>query len=740
MYSLSGLQNKAPTVRIAMMTAALSHQIHTEQITGGRLGRCGTALRWLLSGGPRRVGAVYVESPTSSSMPTDLAFLLLMRLLGRPVGVYFRDAYQLFRDVHPRTRRSQILSDWLWRITMPLLKRIATVRYAPSAGLAGALRLSDAVLLPPGTDPTLPNLGIGEPDLVAAIAQLGPTSGLDTLIEAMTIVRERRPSARLRILARSIDPDAAAGLPDWVELLPSARASLPDLLERGRVCVLSLPINAYTNLAVAVRLLDFLGFGKPIVATDTVETRALIEASGAGLVTPDTAAGLAGGILLILEDADLARRLAENSRRYACSSDATWEARARTVLETLGLANEAIAGGEESAPTSRPIMSEVIKDHRGSVQAGLSIAFLGDPDSVHLRRWAAYFAGLGHKISFLVPEGREIGPGLSDQILVKRFVPFNHRRSRLLGSMDARRSLRAVLAALDPDVLHVHYVTVNAWHAWLSGFHPYAVTVWGTDVLITARQTRGRLYALPSLHGADLVTGGSETLVRAAIAAGAQPDRTRYVHFGVDTASFSPGEAHELRARLGVGEARVVLSPRIIAPNYRQTVVVEAFSRLPDDTILLMTDFLANAPEVAAVRARADALGVAKRVRIVPAVSEADVPNLYRLADVVVSVPASDGGPNTVVEALACGRPIVASDLPPNREWLAELDPEALVPVGDADATAAAIARVLDRTPQDRAERAERGRAAVLLRADKRASMAVMETLYRELAARRRGR
>jgi glycosyltransferase involved in cell wall biosynthesis len=267
------------------------------------------------------------------------------------------------------------------------------------------------------------------------------------------------------------------------------------------------------------------------------------------------------------------------------------------------------------------------------------------------------------------------------------------------------------------------------------------VTVWGTDVLIVpSTGRRRRIYTWLALHAADLVTGGSEHLVRAAIAAGARPDRTRYVHFGVDTERFSPGDAPELRARFGLGDARVVLSSRAIGPIYRQQVVVEAFSALPADTILLMTDFLARDQEVAAVRTRAQALGVAERLRIVPSVSEAEVPDLYRLADVVVSVPASDGGPNTVVEALACGRPIVASDLPPNREWLAGLDPAALVPVDDAAATASAIAAILARTPQERDAFARSGRAAVMERADQKASMTAMESLYRDLAARRRRR
>jgi glycosyltransferase involved in cell wall biosynthesis len=345
MYDLARL-DRAPTVRISLMIRALDRHVHTESITGGRGGRFVTAVRWLMAGGPRRVQAVYVELPTSSVMPTDLLFLAIMRLSGRPVGMFFRDAYQLFRDVHPRTRRRQVLSDLLWRLSLPVVKRLATVRYAPSLGLVRALGLSDAVLLPPGTDPTLPDLGIGEPDFVATIAQVTPRSGLGVLVEAMGIVRTRRPAARLRVIAGAVDRQMAAALPSWVEVVSANRESMAELLRPGRVCVLPLPVNAYTNLAVAVRLLDLLGFGKPIVATDTHESRLLIEASGAGIVTPDTASGLADGILPILDDDRRAALLASNARAYACSSGSTWDARARTVLDTLRVAESSLPDGE----------------------------------------------------------------------------------------------------------------------------------------------------------------------------------------------------------------------------------------------------------------------------------------------------------------------------------------------------------------------------------------------------------
>jgi glycosyltransferase involved in cell wall biosynthesis len=372
----------------------------------------------------------------------------------------------------------------------------------------------------------------------------------------------------------------------------------------------------------------------------------------------------------------------------------------------------------------------------------LAIAFLGDPNSIHMRRWTGYLASRGHRVTLIVGQNLAVNPGLPAGIEIERFVPYTKRPIHLFGALVAGRSFRRVLERLNPDVLHAHYLTGNGWLSWLSGFHPYVITVWGSDVLITARESwRARLHSHLSLHGADLVTGTSEYLLRAAVAAGARSNRTRLIHFGVDTERFSPGpDPAELRARLGLQGRRVVFSPRTIAPLYHHETVIAALARLPQDVVVVMTRHLADATELAALERQAAGLGVADRMVVVDSVAHADMPDFYRLADVVVSVAASDGGPITVVEALAAGRPVVATDLPSVREWRADLDPAALVPIGDAEATTRAIEHLLSSSQAERDELAGRGRADVEERADERANMERMELLYRELAAHRRRR
>jgi glycosyltransferase involved in cell wall biosynthesis len=123
-----------------------------------------------------------------------------------------------------------------------------------------------------------------------------------------------------------------------VELHRTGRDGLVELLRDARLCVIPRPITEYTNFVIPIKLWDYLSYGKPVVATAATETARILETSGAGLTTPDTAEGLAEGLLKLLLDQDLARRLAANARAFACSPDSTWDARAGTVIESLGLA------------------------------------------------------------------------------------------------------------------------------------------------------------------------------------------------------------------------------------------------------------------------------------------------------------------------------------------------------------------------------------------------------------------
>ena len=369
----------------------------------------------------------------------------------------------------------------------------------------------------------------------------------------------------------------------------------------------------------------------------------------------------------------------------------------------------------------------------------LRLAFLADPNSVHTRRWIGFFAERGHDVHLLIGEGNRLQPDLNGKVAVHRYRRFGAWRLPLVSSLQGGTALRRLLARIHPDVLHAHYLSGYGWQARLSGFHPYVVTIWGSDVFETPdRSIRERWWARQTLGSADLVTVMTSDMRATATALGARRDRVVKVQFGLDTDRFAPGPADLVLAnRLGVAHRRIIFSPRAIQPLYRHEIVARAMAQLGNDVVVVMSARNADLAYLSRLRRLVKDLGVIDRVMILDEISDADMVGLYRLADAVVSVPNSDGLPLSVLEAMACGRPIVASDLPGLREVLDGGMDDYLVPAGDTAALNAALRRALALPVDQRETMGRHLRRLAMDFADYRTNMLLMEDHYRRLSAER---
>lgn len=370
----------------------------------------------------------------------------------------------------------------------------------------------------------------------------------------------------------------------------------------------------------------------------------------------------------------------------------------------------------------------------------MTLAFIADPNSIHTRRWLGFFAQRGHRVHLLVPDTNKLEPGLDPRITVHFYRAWPRTHIRGLGSFLTKLALKRLLRGIKPDVLHGHYLSWFGWSAWLSGFHPLVITVWGSDVFVGPRESpMHRRWGRRTLSSADMVTAVSEDLARAAVELGARPEVTRIVQFGFDPAVFSPGPAPEaLRDAYDLAGHRVVLSPRGLTPLYRHEIAVAALALLPEDVVLLLVKLQARPEYLEQLEAAIRERGVGSRIRWVPPIAHDQMADHYRLADVVVSLPATDAFPVTALEAMGCGIPIVMGELPSAREGLGGVDPTAVVAGDDPAAVARAILERLSLTPAARSDLADRLRSAAIERGDVNRNLGEMEDAYRTLVARER--
>jgi len=131
------------------------------------------------------------------------------------------------------------------------------------------------------------------------------------------------------------------------------------------------------------------------------------------------------------------------------------------------------------------------------------------------------------------------------------------------------------------------------------------------------------------------------------------------------------------------------------------------------------------------LRALARDAGLGRDYLLTPAVDNARMPLYYNLADIVVSVPSSDGFPVTVLEASACARALIVTDLAFASEWFTQRDNGVVIPARDAAALEGALHELLADEPA-RQRMGAAARAQVMERADYQRCMQQLDALYFE--------
>ena len=284
------------------------------------------------------------------------------------------------------------------------------------------------------------------------------------------------------------------------------------------------------------------------------------------------------------------------------------------------------------------------------------------------------------------------------------------------------RRVRTVARKTHATIIHAHWVIPSgAIGAAASGRLPLVISLHGSDVFVAERHGLARLAARAAFRRAAWVTACTADLRDRAIRLGASPDRLSVAPYGVDTARFKPDPAARARGRATLAVADDV--PIVFA--FGRLVEKKGFEYLVDAAALLLAEYpqlrvvIAGAGDLdAALRARAATAGVAERVQLLGAVPQQEIPMWLAAADVAVAPSIHDeagnvdGLPNTVLEIMASGTPLVATPVGGIAAVATDHETARLVPERNAAALAQAIADLL-RQPVVRAEMGRRARETV---------------------------
>ncbi len=349
--------------------------------------------------------------------------------------------------------------------------------------------------------------------------------------------------------------------------------------------------------------------------------------------------------------------------------------------------------------------------------------FPGDTTAPFIESIARGVAARGHALDLVLPHHPDLRRGADEPVsfFPYRYAPFDSwclwgyaqslesdLRVRKgvyalapLVALSLRHTVAALLRERRYDVLHAHWLVPNG--AMLQDLAhrqrlPLVVSLHGSDVFMAERFAPARTLARTTLERAGAVTACSGDLAALALRLGGRAERTTTVPYGVDVEAFSPGlDTRGVRARLGVPEGApfVLALGRLVEKKGFRHLLEAAAGLAPDVHVVVagQGDLREALERLARERGLRLLLpGNLERALMAKALAAADVVAVPSVVDQAGNV---DGLPNTLLEALASGRAIVASRVAGIPDVVRDGENGLLVPPQDPAALRAALVRLL---------------------------------------------
>jgi len=272
--------------------------------------------------------------------------------------------------------------------------------------------------------------------------------------------------------------------------------------------------------------------------------------------------------------------------------------------------------------------------------------------------------------------------------------------------LGARPAVAAMLNdGFDFDLIDAHYFYPDGIAAVLLGLtfgKPVVITARGTDISQIANyRLQRRMILWAASRAVGLITV-CQALKDRLVELGVSDHRINVLRNGVDLELFRPHPAREaLRARYGLS-GPVVLSVGHLIPRKGHDLVVDAVAEIPGVTLLIAGE----GPELERLRSQSAARGISDRVRFLGRIPPIRLAEVYSASDVLVLASSREGWANVLLEARACGTPVIASSVWGTPEVVTEPEAGALVHERTGTAFADALRRLFLAPPSREATRA----------------------------------
>lgn len=291
----------------------------------------------------------------------------------------------------------------------------------------------------------------------------------------------------------------------------------------------------------------------------------------------------------------------------------------------------------------------------------MKICLIADATSVHSQRWASYFVQQGDEVHLITYEAPNIPIEGVEMHVVKSL--FN---SLYLAFIPRHIKIYLLVRRLKPDIIHAHFISKFGFHAAFLGRHPVVMSAWGDDILIIPYWSKLLWYFTKiSLKRADLIYAASRDIMNKIMDNfGISSKKVKVNTHGVDVELF-----HPMSNKLALN-AIVVFSNRNFYPVYNIKTLIDAIPFTISKNSNIKFWIIGKGPEEKELKQHAIDIGVNQYIDFIEWIGFEDMPMYLNSCDIYVSTAISDGTPVSMLEAMACGRPCIITDVGGVSEWI----------------------------------------------------------------------
>lgn len=353
----------------------------------------------------------------------------------------------------------------------------------------------------------------------------------------------------------------------------------------------------------------------------------------------------------------------------------------------------------------------------------MKIAFVSAASSVHTVKWVNALAGRGHTVClYSLPSHKNTQQNIDPAVTVVYL-----KTGGFAGYFLNAKELSERVREFAPDVVNCHYASGYGTLARRAKLHPLLLSVWGSDVYeFPLKSPVHKKLVLQNLRAADCLASTSHVMAKQVNRVFGFQKEIFITPFGVDCGLFAPAATLKTREEFCIGAVKA------LEPTYGMEYLIEAFALFdqmagPDCKTSLV--IYGKGEQKEELQHRIDALGLSGKAKLAGVVPNTEVPAILNEMDVVCLPSLSESFGVAAVEAMACGVPVIASDVDGFLETVEHDVTGFLVPVKDPQAMAKRMLE-LKNNPELRQQMGEAGRERALRLYDFQKNVDAMEIYY----------